>query len=374
MRKSVKIIIFEIALMCFPLPGVVPELISVVCLFCIFFMKNSHVGQITITKKDTKFISVIFWFVALAVCTAIINKLELAGIVFLRGVIRSICMPAIVFITIGDDDENLSEIMKSFILYLILINAVSIILSILYQRPVSIFHYVSASENFLGCVDCITMPLLYYLISQEQRYKYVIKLCLILEVIYCLLSRCETAIIMMFVLLIGYLYFQRKVSIRIIVCTVVLMVGLFIISYIGIDRLRTIWNELLYWRIRLNTEAWEFFSCKKTSVNWFGTGTVYFPNGEAQRLSPAHNVIFEILICFGYIGLFLFIIYQIKMFRYAFNYYANKWIILLIYLAYIICGLVNPFITTNPFYGFSMAISFLLVKRKSGLKEILDEC
>lgn len=252
---------------------------------------------------------------------------------------------------------------------LLLLNGITAIYLVMGNKGINI---IGGSRNYLGAIDVMLMPYIFK-VHVSQRKGLIRFVWFITIVLLSLFSGSRTLMATAVIAFASIMLMEGNISkkIKYFLIGGVLVVIVFVMSSVfgvteNFARARSVFYSISdQARYDLMESAFEQFNSYSHIEKLIGNGN----NLIIWREAPPHNVVLEILLCYGIIGLIFWgstalvmIICIIK----ANNTY-KKYALLVIFLALII-GFVQPFITTG--YTFQVIMSFsVLYILKLGIRE-----
>lgn len=338
--------------------GIVFEIIGVGALVYLIYFQIRFGTDNYYSQQDKRFcVFAIFIAVAYVIVQIVLLKLNGTEIVKLYGVTKTVLALPIIYFAIGPSLNTDDKVKKIFPL-IIIINVIQLLYMI---SGLEFLNILSGRSNYIGAIDILFLP--YVLKFGDVKNKYQRGLFLLIFFLQLFVSGSRSvlliAVIMVFFLVIAEKNLQRKL----------VYILLFVIASIFVFYLAAT-NDYL-------SRALSVFSDRsdaaRTGLFMFAERqyAAYSPlkqligNGDVMVLSqtkPVHNVFWELLLCYGKVGLCLWIAYTVLLIiKCVIRKLNNKYYLLLLTGCTLLVGYVQPFLTTGFLYQVLFSIVILQI-------------
>ena len=321
MRLTAKTGIFYIMMVLQLFNGVVAEGLFWLCLGLIFIIDYKNVSTILSLKTRRILLLFLAAFAFLFVIQVVISK----DINYIRlfGLTKNICAPALLLLVFANMAKD-EDLVIPLLIVILFFNCVFI-----YQRFAVGIDYdneIIGSYNAISACDVIAMPcVLYFVYNSRYRklafFQTLVGLYVISSVVLIIISESGTAMLILAgqllfgILLMCRINFLRSTAIRKVAGFMVVAMAA-IVLFIAAGIIATKGTELAT-RTALWKYAFNYISEKDMVFRLFGTGDDIIRTASKQ-LEP-HNMIMEILLIYGAVGLVSFLLFFIKGIKQVFK-------------------------------------------------------
>ena len=269
------------------------------------------------------------------------------------------------------DYKNTKKVLDSIIILILFVDWLTISKFILDGNRD--FSFIGGSANYLGAINSIILIYVLKFFSKKPKAYELIWYITILAIFVMTGSR--SLLIILIGILLAYLYFEKNKIMRhrcsffaASIVTIAIVILSSVLNFGYLNRSLNVFNTVKdNSRLFLAASSLTQYNGYSLWQKIIGNGDVNIQICEQEGFqAPSHNFILEILLCYGGLGLFLYIccIILITYFMYFDKTCNNKNYILLLWLVFWGYGFVHPFVTTGHLFQFIVSIMSLTIARK----------
>ncbi len=334
------------------------EIVGWGAIFLLYLMYKRESSMLCISKYKLSLcipLAAVIAYVMIQIC---ILNLNLSQSIRLYGITKTVITFLIVYLFLGEYIQD-HDVLQDILPLLLLINWISALYIVTGNER---FNVIGGSRNYLGAIDVVIIPYILKFMPSEKKKTKILWIATIL--LLALFSGSRTLLVASLVAICFTILLEGNLTKKLkylIIAAAFVLVLLMLLPVMGgndnFSRAISIFTSLAdQARSDLADSALTQYQGYSEIQKLIGSGN----NLITWREAPPHNFIYELLLCYGKIGVFTFltavagVIFAILASRNV----NRKYAVLVIFLALIV-GLVQPFITSGFLFQIVAAISCL---------------
>lgn len=296
--------------------GMTPDILQIILLFIMVFRKS------TAQHFQTKMSFLMYVFIGLLVLLFVLQyfilDLNISQIIYLVGINKVLYTGIIVYLFARNYLKNIEVFVMALNIFLLYLNLGTLLTNLNGEdtRAVSFISY--ASFNYIAALNCISLPIIFYFLFIDQNKKNKISIAityfvLALSIITIIVSGSRIAVAILALEILFFIVSHRKRVKMLLISALLSIVGYFMINIllmkinqnflISVNRGLTFYENTEDSSRELITNAALIQILSGDAI--FGSGSVIVQFYQKE----AHNIILEIILASGIVGLILYLIY-----------------------------------------------------------------
>lgn len=329
--------------------GIVWEGVGWIVLLLIIFIEKGIHNFWVLNLNEVKVLAILLLVTAYVVMQVNLLHLNNAETIRLYGISKTVIAFLIVYFFLNLYIRN-NDILIDIFPLIFLCDLTYIIYLV---TDYEIFNLIGGSRNYLGAINVLFIPYVLKFIPKERKMIKIIWMAFIILIALFVGSRTTLAMTLAAFLATGLLEngLQKKIKalLSLLICVPLVYIMLPVIGRnANFSRAITVFVSLSdQARMDLSDSMWNQYNSYSTLQQLIGSGN----NLIGWREAPPHNFVYELLLCYGKIGTFLFLLGVVITIIVIFKSKSpnKKYCVLIIGMALIV-GLVQPFITSGYFF------------------------
>lgn len=338
--------------------GAIWEILGLIALVYMYLHQRKKDYYYSFSYKDSKFFYFVIVVVALYVIMQVLQlKLEPGQIIRLYGISKTTFALPIVYLCLRGNFRT-ESVVRVILPFILMVNWTQIVYLI---SDIEMFNILNGRANYLGCIDLLFLPFVLKLdrtIPKMQR-----RIFLLTFAGQLLLSGSRSVMLVSVVVILGVFLSEKDIKVKLRYCAFLAL------AFVGLAFVATssdlVTRALSVFIDRSDAAREGLFMFAQRQFDGYTELEKVIGNGDVLVISqnkPVHNFFWELLLCYGKLGVALWLSYILIMVILIIKRRPRDWyFIILETMCVFVIGYVQPFMTTGFLFQFVVAVTIFQI-------------